>query len=347
MQATGKMFLAPIPKVFLKPRPPISTQKTEQFQQWIQELAQVSKLPRSLLVTVAPTVFCPLGAASTGIRSLHLEEPNSYPEEITRLVAAGPDAMPLLLKYLDNTTPTKRTLRAVGFALFNRDRPRNQSEVAEIIQQERILFPANRLNPIEWKWYGLLSALDRHRRNTIPEYTLTIGDICFVIIGQIVGRAYTSAPGAGGYIEVGSPVRNARCREVLEFVWGSPNPHRRLLDSLLIDYCSRGSQKEGASEDEYTRGFVQIAAVQRLLYYFEKECAPMVAARLRSLDVRKRKVLDDYIKREAQNATDTARFIASVTWCSHPEIQRVLASIAQRTDDSEIKEALKKVKIKG
>jgi len=57
---------------------------------------------------------------------------------------------------------------------------------------------------------------------------------------------------------------------------------QQLFESLLIDFFSRGGDDRGGAES------LQIGAATRLLYYFPKEAGPIVAKRLRELDVSSR-----------------------------------------------------------
>jgi hypothetical protein len=83
----------------------------------------------------------------------------------------------------------------------------------------------------------------------------------------------------------------------------------------------------------------QIEAGMRLLYYFPREAAPLIAARLQALDIKNAKGTD-WEKREVKNGVRTVEFIKAVSWCKEPSIQEALAGIKKRTDDESIKEAL-------
>src|SRR5262249_40746055 len=85
---------------------------------------------------------------------------------------------------------------------------------------------------------------------------------------------------------------------------------------------------------------LQIGAAMRLLYYFPRETAPLIAQRLRSLDVSNGSESDAWLKREERNHVHTDWFIKAVSWCKAPAIQKALDEIAKRTDDPEIKKVL-------
>src|SRR5205807_1865863 len=97
-------------------------------------------------------------------------------------------------------------------------------------------------------------------------YTVKVGDVCFVAIGQIVGRHYLAVryvPTA--IILINSPVQSDEMRERLRALWSSKDAGKKLLDSLRIDYATEGIYN-GDSLDGWENGSdKQIAAAVRLL----------------------------------------------------------------------------------
>ena len=77
----------------------------------------------------------------------------------------------------------------------------------------------------------------------------------------------------------------------------------------------------------------------RLLNYFPKETESLIAARLKSLNVRPPKDGNGWMLNEVKNGVRTIDFIQAVAWCKLPAIQEALADIAKRTDDPDIKAA--------
>src|SRR5262249_9134859 len=149
-------------------------------------------------------------------------------------------------------------------------------------------------------------------------YPLKVGDVCFVAIGQIVGRPYRAVryqPTA--IININSPVESKELRERVRALWSSNDPVQKVLDSLLLDYMT-----EGIPDGESLHGWseateFQTQAAMRLLYYFPKETAPLIAARLRSFDVQN--VGDsEWMKRDTKNGVSTTKFIEAVSWCTAP-----------------------------
>jgi hypothetical protein len=178
--------------------------------------------------------------------------------------------------------------------------------------------------------------------------------VCLVAVGQIVGRPYRavcSRPTAG--IVVNSPTHDKELRARVRALWASKDPAQKLLDSLLTDYTTEAVYKEGKLEKLTVASGLQCGAALRLLSYFPKEAAPVIAARLRSFDVRDpagpgfqddRKgwlgQLDRWREREAANGVRTDDFLKAVSWSKEAAIQEALADIGRRSDDRKIQEAL-------
>ena len=108
---------------------------------------------------------------------------------------------------------------------------------------------------------------------------------------------------------------------------------------MLIDYATEGifNGKTLAGWSEGSR--YQIEATIRLLYYFPEETAPLIAARLKSLDVSVA-TSDASMQRDVKNCVATVAFIEAVSWCQAATIREALADIAKRSDDPQIKKLL-------
>src|SRR5439155_19577965 len=142
-------------------------------------------------------------------------------------------------------------------------------------------------------------------------------DLCFVAIGQIVGRPYHAIHDYSvsffSSTRINSPVQSNRLREQVRAIWSSQDRPKKLLDSLLLDYVTEG-KFNGKSLEGWDEGSNrQVDAAVRLLYYFPKETTPLITARLRSFSVEAADS-DDRIKREVKNGVRTAEFIKAVCW---------------------------------
>ncbi len=222
--------------------------------------------------------------------------------EFKRLIELGPDALPFLLESLDDNSPTAFVINNPGFC-----------QMAHV--------HGVRGNPVK------LSECDRiesrhHDEKTGDESTrshvITIGDICFVIIGQIVGRDYrimNNVPQC--YIEIASPTTSERIRRQVREIWSSDHPSQSLLDSLQLDLATEISHSE---KDYQGKSSWQCAAAERLLYYFPQESAGFVADRLRKFDV----------DRECTARSSGASFVEASAFSDHPQIKTLLRQMFER-----------------
>lgn len=319
---TDTIRLGKIPSLKLAPRVALTQEREKYIKSLIAKLADVKDPDFGLSATLTGQAFAPLPghyALHSGLLTNHgLKTADAF----RSLVALGPDALPFLLEALEDGTPTKLTVTRrglMGFGAYIEGNPLNEWET-------RVLTKS-------WTYEG--------KEDEPDLYSVKVGDVCFVAIGQIVGRQYLAVryvPSA--IILINSPVESDELRERVRAVWSSKDPARRLLESLLIDYATEGIYN-GESLDGWADGSErQIAAAMRLLYYFPKEASPLISARLRSLEVRSRASDYDWAKREVKNGVRTADFIKAVAWSQAPAIREALADIAKRTDDETIRKAL-------
>src|SRR5262249_2026907 len=95
------------------------------------------------------------------------------PDALQSLVEHGPVALPFLLDALEDRTPTKLKLEIeVGIMSFGEEQD------------------GNPLNPLEKRVLSTPRphAEDEDNERFLNSYKFKVGDICFVAIGQIVGR---------------------------------------------------------------------------------------------------------------------------------------------------------------
>jgi hypothetical protein len=163
-------------------------------------------------------------------------------------------------------------------------------------------------------------------------YTAKVGDVCFLALDQIVGRpceAIRYQPTA--IIVINSPVHHLKLRERVRAIWSSKDPRKKLFDSLLLDYSTEAVFNDRSLDGWGEGGNRKIEASMRLLYYFPEEAAPLISARLRSLDVRDAQWMGTWMQREVKNGVRTVDFIKAVAWSTHPEIKNALSEIGKRT----------------
>lgn len=238
----------------------------------------------------------------------------------------GPTSLPYLLKELECRTPTKIVIRT-------------KDHFPELVYDREMWG-----NPVNRSEQALLRAVDRNREPSLempqdPEYIVTIGDVCFVIIGQIVGRPYMAVRyQPSGIVVINSPASDPAIAATIRRIWENKNPRKHVLDSLLIDFATRGAN------DGVSFGFASDAQVQapvRLLYYLPRESSGLIAGRLQNFIVdgdfpEERFDFDAWEKREINNAVSAEDFLKAVAWSPEPNIRAALTDILRKTSDPRI-----------
>jgi hypothetical protein len=313
--------LGKIPAVTLTSQKPTSQEEAKEIQSLIASLAKLDRLNSPF----SPIVGQPQDAQA---------EARANRESVgRRLVEKGPRALPFLLDALDNRTPTKITIEhPTQWDCGNWwDWGWNPLNPAE----KRVLLKRLRKPALAWEAVRIKSA----------PYIIKVGDVCLVIVGEIVGRpSYQCVH----YLMlqqaiIASPTHDAELRADVRSIWRSKDPAKGLFDSLLRDYATEGIFN-GISLDGWGDGSeLQKAAATRLLYWYPKESASFIGARLRSLDVADAWGVDEKhgIRREVRNGVDTADFIRAVQWSKEAAVQDALRDIAKRTNDPQIIAALR------
>jgi hypothetical protein len=315
--------LGTIPRIQLAPRPAVSEQRKKEIQSLIAELNEVQSPDFGLSDSLTGHAFAPLpGHHVLGtilLNGANLQTSTAF----RRLVEMGPEALPFLLDSLEDQTLTKLKIKQRGMWCFSSEisgNPLNRFE-------RRILAEA------------LASDEDDDDEKYLP-YSVRVADVCFVVIGQIVGRPYMAVRYQPSLmIVVNSMALDRGFRERARALWACENSAQKLLDSLLLDYAT-----EGIFNGESLSGWgigsnYQVQAAMRLLYYFPKETTPLIAGRLRSLDVADTKGAD-MMRREVKNGVETLDFIRAVSWCKDADVQEALRGIRSRATDPAIKKAL-------
>lgn len=189
-----------------------------------------------------------------------LAKDEEAPPVLRELVRLGPAAIPALLRHIDDKRETKLTFHAKDPA-FGGMYARSEIHAVTRTERavvERILGPA-----------ALKDDRDREDdaafKDRVQDHAVTVGDCCFVILGQIVNRSYEAVryqPTAITFVS--SPTRDNRIAEALRAMWGQGDPRQTLARSLAEDLRPRDCGD----------------AALRLLTYFAEEAAPLVARRI-------------------------------------------------------------------
>ncbi|HEY8503096.1 MAG TPA: hypothetical protein VIL46_00840, partial [Gemmataceae bacterium] len=313
--------LGKVPSIKLPRRPALARDKKDRIKKLIADLSGLSSPDFGLSPTLTGRAFAPLPDHKQFDMGLLTNHRLKSTDALRSLVEIGPDALPFLLEALDDKTPTKLKVGSGNFiTVFG----------AEL--------ESNPLNSLERRVLSENSAdrdtEDGEGDDDAAGYTLKVGDVCFVAIGQIVGRRYSAVryqPTA--MIIINSPVHSAELRRRVRAIWSSDDPAQHLLDSLLIDYATEGIFN-GRSLDGWSEGSDrQIEAAVRLLYYFPAESVPLIAERLKQMEVARPKDDDGWMLREVANGVRTTDFLKAVSWCKEPAIRKALLDIFHRTDD--------------
>jgi HEAT repeat protein len=312
--------LGKTPSIKLGAAAPLTEDKKKHIKQLIADLALMAHPDFGLSSSISGHAFAPLPDHEHVAMVLLANPRVESSSAMRRLVEIGPDALPFLLGSLGDKTPTKLKVPPAMNNLFGNEldgNPLNSSERRVLSKR-----PANTDD-------------DDSDDDSAAWYQVKVGDACFVAIGQIVGRAYSAVryqPSA--IVIINSPVRSASLRDSVRAIWSSRNPAQKVLGSLLIDYATEGIFN-GKSLDGWGEGSNrQIEAAVRLLYYFPKESAPLIAERLKRMDVsRPRDPNDSWMLRDVANGLRTIDFLREISWCREPVIRKALFEIFQRTND--------------
>ncbi len=313
-----KVRLGKLPGITLGPRKPVGSDTVARIKKCIAALAEIDSPEFGLSPTITGAAFLPLPGQSQAGAMLLTDHHLKPSDALSTLVEIGPDALPFLLDALSDKTPTKLTIEHNadfgGMWLANelRGNPANKLEAGVLAKND--------------------SENDSACENSIEKYTVKVGDVCFVAIGQIVGRQYQAVryqPTA--CIVINSPTEDPKLRQQIRAIWSSNDPATKLFDSLLLDYSTH----------------LQISAAMRLLYYFPRETASLIADRLKKLNVGRSSQhgsgspatdseLESYMRREAANGGGTSDFIKAVSWSREPAVRAAIRDIFGRTTDVDI-----------
>jgi hypothetical protein len=313
--------LGQLPDLRLNSRPPVIEAQAKRIKELIAGLAALDKPDFGLSATMSGDSFSPiLGQEHAGMMLL-TQHGLKQSEALRALVTMGPDALPFLLDALDDQTPTK--IKVTHSGEFG-----SMSHGAEL--------PLNPVNPAEQAVAKEQPKRPRLKEEHVDSYIVKVGDVCFVAIGQIVGRGYRAVryqPTA--CIVLNCPAHDATLRADVRAIWKARDPRAKLFDSLRADYATEGTFN-GESLDGWSYGsHLQCMAALRLLYYFPKEAAGLVAGRLDKLDVGKDGGIDAYMRRCVANGVRSEDFIKSVAWLKDAAVRAALERLFKRAEDNE------------
>ena len=186
---------------------------------------------------------------------------------VSAIMRIGPAALPALLRHLDDKRPTKLV---VG---------RDVSKMPLGGQ-----FFADEYDARRETWPLIRCSLDIYcgkTRSFDKPYTVKVGDVCFVLIGQIVNRLLNAVryqPTA--IVFVNSPIESPELAKRVRADWTGTDDEG-VKSSLLSDLHT--TQLEGASDTEKVSGaleHIHSGALLRLRFYFPNTYASLTGADL-------------------------------------------------------------------
>lgn len=271
----------------------------------IEQLVEVESPQTFYAGTFRFTEFPPLDEAP--LRALPLPA-NTSPAEasfraLIRLIELGPEALPLLLEHLDDKRETRTLVTdeyatSMGPSAFVDFRPGDPRDEFAI---EKTGLPKSNPGP--------------DFDEMIKDYTLTVGDMCFALIGMITNRSY--------YIvvdefdaQLNSPTHSERIAIAVREKWGVAPERVELYTQLKMDL------EQG--QPRYAE-----AAARRLLYYFPGHSDQLVIAHLGKL-----------MKAHDPGSDELADFLKAISWSPDPRIKSTLRRfLCTATDATQISAA--------
>lgn len=214
-------------------------------------------------------------------------------EEFKSLVTIGPDALPFLLAALDDQRPTRIVIKHEGG--FG-----GMWHVREMYRGPKNPFEAGRPE---------LSKNEKVISENLTFYTLKVGDICFVAIGQIIARGYRAVryqPTMCIYLN--TPTTDPQLCDWVRGTWGSLEPRKMLRDSFRAD-----------------------GADMHMLFYFPDEGAPLVT---KKLDMLKYSSGKDAVGSTPDKGPDPDDYVQAVGWCRDAGVRDALVRVFKRASTS-------------
>lgn len=267
------------------------------------------------------------------------EGPLLLPSPLTQLLSMGPVIVPLLLENLDNDLPVKAkltlaTLSSVRFL----DRLHGN---AANLREARILKLSKSCYVGSFEFHKKVPGRSVAATQA-DSYQFCVGDVCFVLLGRIVGRDYRPLIGLDAFTyAVCSTVFNDQMRIKVQALWGSATPVRAVYESLMYDFVTVGITGNGA-RDEWAQGDVlQITAALRLIKYFPASSQHAMQRRLNSLYLTNAREESDRV-----NGVDVAHLIMAIGTTDNSDLLERIVSLQINDEDEPIRTAVQWVKKK-
>ena len=313
---------------------PLAEERIQEIQKLIRELTKATR--KDIQINSGyDSDFVPTGKFSafgewTG------EPVEGISDPVRQLIEIGPDALPYLLNALNNNSRTEIVIECVenrgaisggmAFDVWTHGNPVNPTE--------------NRILRLSRSGYS--PSIRPKNEFSLPEdlesYRVKVGDVAYVIIGQIVGRNYICL-GSPHVKSVGvivvSPVCSKKLCKQIQKIWKTENPKQKLLESLLLDFSTRGILQWDSLDFWNIGNDFQIESTKRLLYYYPDVAVPLLVERIEKLQAS-----DDSTADRVHNGLRSDDFVDSVAWSKNETIKTALAKLAKNAKDYDLIQSL-------
>ena len=277
------LFSIPLPAYADDPKKPVDPAVA-----LIDQLEKLGTQDTGYSGSVSGSSFLPLGYRSASVVLLSPTTPSGQSDAMLSLVKLGPKAVPALLDHLGDDRRTKIVIRNSlgGFFGISQDKG-EKAEDEEPQEKGKTPFGATK------------------------QYTLRVGDLCYVALGQIVNRDYTAVQYIpSGNVSIISVPHSGKLRADLKQQWGKLT-EKKHLESLVKDL----NAKKPKGDDDNTRA----GASLRLAYYYPKEYEPIA---IKQLD------------------KPTRKFIETLQYVEGEKLDQALRDLLAKTEDLQVSFAL-------
>jgi hypothetical protein len=204
--------------------------------------------------------------------------PPKVPPQMRELVRRGPLALPELVQHLDDRRPTK-------LKVGNDDSATSSHQVG--VDAFMFSYFSDEYDPRFFNERRAQSGHQPMEKDFRGRYTVKVGDVCYVLVGQIINRrllAVRYQPSAG--LVVNSPIEAPALAEKVRTDWGHADAET-LKSSLLADLHTTARQERTGQTG------ITIGALMRLRLYF-----PDTYNALKGEDLKKRKHFEEHETKE-------------------------------------------------
>lgn len=285
-----------------------SPAEAKEIQELITKLVEIDTPDIGIAPYMSGGQFAPIADSRSFAGGILGSQHLVTPDAVKRLVALGPKALPLLIASIDDTSPTKLTIHNGGMGAMWHSREADRSTRSKREADALLKHPSLNLDDVG---HGFGSG------NNIDQYTVTRGDVCFVLVGQIVNRGYSAVRyQPTGCQVINSPSTDAELAGYVRDVWQGSDAPAIVFQSLLDDLK--------AGPEDYSEWARVPASAMRLLYYFPEIAEPLVIAKLDGLPG-----TDDSGWRDAD-------LLEALGFCDRPAVVDAMVRAAERGESHQL-----------